>query len=224
MKCLAIDTSTTHLTVTVECDGKLYEEFRSIGLRHSEHLVPLIERLLEEAGIREKGPDLVICSAGPGSFTGLRIGMATVKGMAAGYGIPCVSVPTLDTWAFGLEFFDGIVVPVIDARKGSYYCAAYDHGRNISGFLDIKMERVFDLGCSDRRVLVTGPDSEDFADALTEHPLWTCHEYPSMSRGLALITLGRRIFEAGGSLAPDAGPLYLRKSDAELSLDRMEDR
>ena len=81
--------------------------------------------------------DLIVCSKGPGSFTGLRIGMSTAKGLSMGSGVPLVTIGTMEMMAYGLDFFDGIVVPVIDARKKRYYTAFFNNKQRITENFDL---------------------------------------------------------------------------------------
>ena len=127
MNILVTDTSAQALTVALKTDS--FFETRtseSRSLQHSERLVPTVVELCRDAGISEKDIDLLACTRGPGSFTGLRIGMAAFKGMAYASGKPLVSVSTLEVLAHCVPYFDGAVVTVIDAKKQRWYLAAFD--------------------------------------------------------------------------------------------------
>ncbi len=95
------------------------------GNTHSQTLLPMVEAVLNSAGVRIDDVDLFACSTGPGSFTGVRIGTATVKGLAFGKNKPCVSVSTLEALAQNLVPFDGILCPVMNARRGQVYNALF---------------------------------------------------------------------------------------------------
>ena len=103
MNILAFDFSTKILSISLKKDDSYYNYSAFVGFQHSENLLSSIEFLLYSAGIKGKDLDLVVCPLGPGSFTGLRIGMATAKGMADGAKCPFKAVPTLDGWA-GFDF------------------------------------------------------------------------------------------------------------------------
>ena len=118
---------------------------RDTGLRHAEHLVATVRDLLAAAGLSIEDVDLVACADGPGSFTGLRIGMATAKGFAAARAIPFVAVPTLDIWAELFRYWPGVVVPVLDARKRRFYAALYAGGEKLTGDLDEAPESILEL-------------------------------------------------------------------------------
>jgi len=165
MIALAFDTSTTVLSIALQNGNKFYEETRIIGLTHSDKLLPLIDTLFDEAGLEPNQLDVVICTKGPGSFTGLRIGMATAKGLAAGASCDLVSVSSLDVLALHpfLEYVT--VVPVIDAKKNHYYAALYQNSSRITDYLDIGGEELVELISMHTPALITGPATFHFSDA-----------------------------------------------------------
>ncbi|MEW5814148.1 MAG: tRNA (adenosine(37)-N6)-threonylcarbamoyltransferase complex dimerization subunit type 1 TsaB [Spirochaetota bacterium] len=224
MNCLAIDTSTEILSVALSAGDRVYEATRNIGLKHSEILMPLIDSLIREAGIEPKALNLVICAKGPGSFTGLRIGMATAKGIAAGAESHIVSVPTLDVIAYGLTFYDGIVVPVIDAKKKCYYTAFYMGGERITKYLDVDCHAIMNMLQPYEKVLLTGPHAPGLYKELPEackYVLDPCHK---TGRSVHLLELGIRQYETSGPDVSGDGPLYVRRSEAEISLlDKKDD-
>ena len=133
MTILAIDTSTDYLSLALMRDGKIVGRFhRRSHMRHSSLLVPMIDKLLKKARLKVRDIDCFAISVGPGSFTGLRIGVTTVKGLAYSLNKPIVTVPTLDVIARNVKGFDGIVCPVLDARKNKVYACFYRFdGKNI---------------------------------------------------------------------------------------------
>ncbi len=130
---LAIDTSTDYLSLALMRDGKVIARFhRRSHMRHSTLLVPMIVKLLKNARTNLKNINCFCISVGPGSFTGLRIGVATVKGLAYALKKPVVTVPTLDAIAYNVKNFKGIVCPVLDARKNKIYACLYrSDGKNM---------------------------------------------------------------------------------------------
>ncbi len=113
--------------INTECEPQiLAKEFKNDGLTHSQTLLPMIENALGKAKITEKDVDLIALTKGPGSFTGLRIGMATAKGLAAPFGTPVVCVSTLEAIAStaGLKH-QGVLCAVMDARCGQVYNAIF---------------------------------------------------------------------------------------------------
>jgi len=125
-KLLAIDTSTNYLSLAITNGDKVISKFhKKADMSHSSLLVPMIDRLLKKARLRLKDIDGFSVSIGPGSFTGLRIGVTTVKGLAYVLKKPIVTVPTLDVIARNIKNFRGIICPVLDAKKGKVYACLY---------------------------------------------------------------------------------------------------
>ena len=123
---LAFDSTAKAASVAV-CDGEKLLALYNIdnGLTQSELLLPMAENILKNLKLTFDDVDLLACSVGPGSFTGVRIGVSLVKGIAFGKGIPCVAVSTLDELAENLLGLDGIIVPCMDARRAQVYTAIY---------------------------------------------------------------------------------------------------
>lgn len=132
MKILAIDTSAVAASAAVEEDDKiLCESFTNVGLQHSRTLMPMIDSMLEYTGIKLTDISFFAVSKGPGSFTGIRIGLSAVKGMAAALDIPCVGVSTLEALAYNFgEICQGILCPVMDARCSQVYNALFESDGN----------------------------------------------------------------------------------------------
>ncbi|MFA5144225.1 MAG: tRNA (adenosine(37)-N6)-threonylcarbamoyltransferase complex dimerization subunit type 1 TsaB [Candidatus Omnitrophota bacterium] len=127
MTILAIDTSTDYLSLAVMRGGKIVARFhRRSHMRHSSLLVPTIDRLLKKVRMKLSGIDSFAISIGPGSFTGLRIAVATIKGLAFALDKPIVTIPTLDVVAQNAKSFKGIICPVLDARKNKVYACLYE--------------------------------------------------------------------------------------------------
>lgn len=230
MKVLAIDSATSLLSVSLT-QGEdeppfSYQTVRDIGLKHSESLMRAVEEVLNQAGCTPGDIDLVACARGPGSFTGLRIGMATAKGLAMAVAEirnlsepPLVSVPTLDAIAAPLSPLRLVVLPVVDARKRRFYAALYRDGAALSEPLDLPPADIvafaeqLDLSPG---VVVTGPAAQMFAEAT---PDLECVVDRDCRRGWAR-WLGElacvRLAEFGYD-SIDQGPEYLRGSEAEIA-------
>ena len=126
MKILAVDTSATAASVAVAEENKLIGEFSiNTALTHSQTLMPMVDELLNNTGLSVNDIDAVAVNAGPGSFTGVRIGVAAVKGIAFPKNLPCVSVSTLESMAYNMLGNDCIVCSVMDARCSQVYNALF---------------------------------------------------------------------------------------------------
>ena len=127
MKILAIECSATPCSAAVIENGKiLASDFVNVGLTHSQILMPMVEKVVKEANLSFSDIEGFAVSAGPGSFTGIRIGISAVKGLAAPSKKPCVSVSTLYSMAVNYLDTDCIVCAVMDARCNQVYNAVFD--------------------------------------------------------------------------------------------------
>lgn len=126
MKILAVDTSATAASVAVAEENKLIGEFSiNTALTHSQTLMPMVDELLKNTGLSVNDIDAVAVNAGPGSFTGVRIGVAAVMGIAFPKNLTCVSVSTLESMAYNMLGNDCIVCSVMDARCSQVYNALF---------------------------------------------------------------------------------------------------
>jgi tRNA threonylcarbamoyladenosine biosynthesis protein TsaB len=206
---------------------------RDTGLHHAEHLAGAARELLAAAGMSVADVDVIACAGGPGSFTGLRIGMATAKGFAAARNVPFVAVPTLDIWADLYGYWPGVVVPVLDARKRRFYAAVYAGAEKLTADLDEDPESILEraqeaariaaerLPPGDPRVvgshpiLICGPDAASFAAAAGADRVVVAPPSDTLpSHALARIAGAR--YHDEGAAPTGIGPSYVRKSDAEL--------
>lgn len=126
MNILSIDTSSNNCSVALIRDMETLGEISvNYNLQHSVLLMPLIEELLERLQIQPKELNALTVSIGPGSFTGLRIGLAAAKGMALALSIPIYASDSMSALAFGAFGYQGILVPMVDALRGGYYTGMY---------------------------------------------------------------------------------------------------
>jgi len=138
---------------------------------HSEILMPAVSELFKLTGVSQNAVDYVAYSAGPGAFTGLRIGAATALGLARGLNVPAIAVPTLDALAYNV--FDGemgkIVVPMMDARRGQVYFAVYRDGCKLTDYDALSVEEVLEIAkqySSD--IIVLGDGADAYKDEILE--------------------------------------------------------
>jgi len=126
MNILAVDTSSVYLSLAVMKNGKIVSRLhKKAAMAHSSILVPSIDKVLKAARLNIKDIDVFAISVGPGSFTGLRIGVTTVKGLAYSLDKKITAIPTLDVIARNAKKFQGIICPILDARKGKVYSCLY---------------------------------------------------------------------------------------------------
>ncbi len=224
MNVLLADTSTQILSIALLTETSYEERLVNGNFSHSEDLLPEIEALIKRAGITLSDLELLIVTKGPGSFTGLRIGMASMKGIASALSIPLVSVPTLDAIAEAVGIYPGAVLSVIDARKKKFYLSMKRNGETVIADRDGNAADIIDaLKAEKMPVLVTGPDALLFSEKVAEIddaiPLLVDPEAPrNISR--ALLSLGLEKYRMKGADDIGEGPVYIRRSDAEEALEK----
>ena len=149
MKILAIDTSGPVCGVAILTDnGIAYDCAVNNKMTHSANLMPMVDQALHATGLTLSAMDRFAVVTGPGSFTGVRIGVSTVKGLAHGAGKPCVVVDALEAMAAGITDFSGVICPIQDARAGQVYGAAFSAGMPPERLMDdtpMKLEEYVDL-------------------------------------------------------------------------------
>lgn len=129
MNYLAIDTSGKNLTVIIKNKGETFTAFdEECGVNHSVALMPCVEELSNKANLNLKDVDFFACVVGAGSFTGIRIGVATVKAMCFAFDKPCLPITSFDTLAYNV---DGKVLAIIDAKHNGFYVCGYENNKVI---------------------------------------------------------------------------------------------
>ncbi|MEW6522336.1 MAG: tRNA (adenosine(37)-N6)-threonylcarbamoyltransferase complex dimerization subunit type 1 TsaB [Bacillota bacterium] len=227
---LAMDTSSRVCTVALGGASGLLGEF-SLGVdrAHSRWLHPAIARLLGDTGINGDDITAVAVSVGPGSFTGLRIGVACAKALAYAWGVPVIPVPTLDVLARAAGPAAGLVSPVVVARRGEVYAGLYRCGQRVEGPLAEEEEAwLGHLRSLQEDVLVLGdaldrkdaPLRERLGPGLTAAPPSMC-----LPRAAIVAELGWELMAKGVvTHAFSATPLYLKKAQAEIVWERNRGR
>ena len=230
MTILGIETATERLsTALVIGNNKSMERNTDSRSSHCELLTGFIMEMIDESGITHESIDGISVSIGPGSFTGLRIGIATAMGMAYGLGIDTVPVSTLAALAWKATDPGTLVCPLIDAKRQEAYAAVYRITKHIPEILfepaAMPVDKLGELLLTfDEKVIVNGPSADLFKDKLTG----ICGDLltfilPQFSKpsALAVAELGELLFRNGGGMNPALlEPLYLRRSDAELIRDK----
>lgn len=233
MRVLAFDTATAACTVAVAADGQVLSEFTlQVPRAHSVRLMPLIAQTLREAGVDRRELDAIAVGVGPGSFTGLRIGLATAKGLALALDKPVVPVSTLAAAAYGTGAQAGLVVPLLDAKRDQVFTAVYAAGdRDPSTWtellgpanlhIDEVVERVRELRARLDRpwpfITLCGDAAEQHAPRFGgDGAVRLAPAGSLLPRASSVATLGLSLLRSGGAMSPDAlSPVYLRKSEAE---------
>lgn len=223
MNILCLDTSTEVLSIGLKT-GTCYEERLIDGnFSHSENLLSEITSLLGRAKLELGDLDLLIATKGPGSFTGLRVGLATLKGIRSASGAKLVSVPTLDVMIESCRHRGCADIAVIDAKKQRFYIRVEKDGETLCGTIDGNPSDVMEILNGEKEVFVTGRDARKFADkALSEGAScrFEIDSYAPRNLSRAMMKLGLEQLERCGEDEIGAGPMYIRRSDAEEALLR----
>lgn len=229
MNILALETSGEVLHLALKTDHTFISYTRTIGRQFSEELVPRLVSLCSEASLTLSDLSLIVCANGPGSFTGLRVGMAAAKGIALAAGIPLVSLGTMDILAYPLSHSKFPVLCAVDAKKQRYYCALFKDGKRESKDMDASIPSIADLVEGYDELLVTGPDTHRLVpllrDEITKRGGKTIFYVDTLNHrnyGESMIILGNILLDKEGPDDIGSGPTYIRKSDAEVSLEERD--
>lgn len=221
MNILAFDTSTNFLSVACLRDEDVLAAFHeNVGIRHSEILVSTIQDVLAVPGMDIRDVDLICVGLGPGSFTGLRIGVATVKGFAAVLGTKVVGVPTMDVMAERFTEMEGRVAPFLDARKGKVYSRVYEKiggaRTGVTEHLLVTAEELLDG--LEQPVLFFGDAVEKYKDELDAHTMASydadAEWYP---RAEDVGRLGLRKARVAADDPDTLDPLYLHAKECNVT-------
>ena len=224
MKLLAFETSAKAASAAVMEDGKLLAEcYQNTGLTHSQTLMVMAQDLLKQLNLTAGDMDAVAVAAGPGSFTGVRIGVAAAKGFAWGRDIPCVGTSTLESMALGLGAWQGYVCPVMDARRSQVYNALFHvSGGNCARVREDRAISLADLGEELKNlpepIFLVGDGSNLCYNTLSEKVpgLVLPPEHRMHQRAAGVALAARRMLAAGGEFSgASLMPNYLRLSQAE---------
>ncbi len=232
MRILALDTSTNVASVAILEDDVIIGEYScNKGKTHSQRLMPMVENLLEKVGLSAKDMDAFAASIGPGSFTGLRIGVTTVKAMAFAAAKPVISINTLDALACNLSTSKAIICPIIDARNSQVFTAIYKftNGKleRLTDYLGIHINELVDIIRSMQGEIVLLGDActlhKDYFAAQLGDRLSIAPPNTALANASSVAMLARNAFLEGKlESCYDMVPFYLRKSQAEREREMIE--
>src|SRR5574344_1384790 len=139
MKALAIDCAVSRITVAAKNDSHIVKLSLDVGMKQSEKLLPSIDYVLKEAELTSKELDYTTLTLGPGTFTGLRLGISALKAMQLANGTPIYGIPSLDAYAYPYQSAVETVLAVIDGKRDMFYNSFYCRGEKLSGPDDMKI-------------------------------------------------------------------------------------
>ena len=221
LNAISIDCATETLSICLQAHKAFWSFAKTAGLMHAQSVAPWIEKLCDDAGICPADLDLIVAGIGPGSFTGLRIGLATAKGLALGASCSIVGVSGLDSFGWKLKSFHGVVVPVIDAKKNRLYSALYQKGQRISDYLDVSEDNLLSILSteSEKEILLTGPYAHRFYERISQGKVKAAFSLDPLYNSInpcIMLELGLERLASTGDQGDSVMPLYLRKSEAEI--------
>ena len=225
---LSMDSSSLVTTVALLMDEHLLGEFTlNFKREHSVILMEKIEMLLNDCNIDISEVDGFVVSKGPGSFTGLRIGMSTVKGLSMGSNKPYVSISSLDALAYSLINFNGIICPIMDALRDSVFTSMYKNNNGkLEQILDYSAlslvelaQKSNDLNCP---IIFTGDGVYKYKDYIKENipNALFAPNHLSVVKASSLAELGMEKLKNGEFDDINSAPLYLKKPQAERELEQ----
>ena len=229
MKILSLDSATESATCSILEDDKLLGEIIfNYKKQHSIVLMPMIDELFKNTNTSLENIDGFVVSKGPGSFTGLRIGMAVIKGLSQGTNKPFVSISTLDALAYNLAFTDGIICPIMDALRNNVYTALYRFDEckltRLTDYMAISIDDLI-LRLKDEKSSVTfvGDAVSKFRDKLASEiqSVKFAPAHLNIAKSSSLGELGLiKLKEGFNDDLYSSAPVYLRKSQAEREYDK----
>ena len=219
MKALSIDCAVSRLMISAKNDDKIFTSIYDIGMKQSESIVPAIDYALEKVLLSPSELDYTAITLGPGSFTGLRLGISAVKAIELAYNVPVYGISTLTMHAYCFKDFELPVLAAIDANKNKYYANLSDKNKTILEDGDWETDIIIKNLKKIKKLIVCGPDANKLKDIII-----------AQNKKIKILTPKTNIVtaEALFSIAEDMisknqpgikdfdGPLYLRASEAEI--------
>lgn len=234
MKILALDSSGIVASAAVVEDDILLAEYTvNYKKTHSQTLLPMLDAIVKMTELDLSCVDAIAVAAGPGSFTGLRIGSATAKGLGLALNKPLIPVPTVDALAYNLYGAKGVICPLMDARRNQTYTGLYrfeaDTFTVIEEQMAVPLEEILDkINELGEEVIFLGDGVPVFKDQIARQvkvPYYFAPAHVNKQRAAAVGALGLKYLKEGKAVsAKDHSPEYLRMSQAERERAQREGR
>lgn len=233
MKILGIESAALVASVAIIDENVTIAEYTTnFKKTHSETLLPMLDEIVKMTGISLNELSAIAVSGGPGSFTGLRIGAASAKGLGLALDLPLIHVPTLDAMALNIYSSDALIVPIMDARRNQVYTGIYKNDTKLevkAASMAVSIDELFEIlketGAKENveRAIFLGDGVPVFREYIDEN-LTMKHDFAPLNlnrqRASNIAMLGMEMMKAGKVIsADDMRPNYLRKSQAERERD-----
>lgn len=221
MNILVLDCAVTKLSIALKTEDKFISQTYDIGMRQSEILVPTIDEILSKAGITAADLNYSALTIGPGSFTGLRLGISALKAIELAYNVPVYGISSLTIYSYAYKDLGLPILACIDANKDKFYACLSDQNSLILEEGDYEVEEIISKLNGLSKVLLAGPDAQKLADIIKENKndieVLTTRASAMTTEALVAITEDK-ISKGEATLKDFDGPVYLRASEAELAL------
>lgn len=224
---LGFDTSTKSASVSLIKDGSILGEYIINDKKtHSQKIMPILESLLNLANVEIEEIDLIAVSIGPGSFTGLRIAMATVKAIAHVRNLEIIAVNSLEALAYNVHNSSKVIVPVIDAQRDQVYTGFYKYeGERLTNIRDIEVMSVSDLVSLIKEkgdeVIILGDAIDKFGDLLENELIDVSTNENNIPKASSICMIANEKYKEGKDIYScyDIKLMYIRKSQAEMQYE-----
>lgn len=225
MYILAIETTGTFASAAIiDAQGQIAEKQGDKVFNHLQGLMPMVKSLIDENGLKLEDLTAIAVSEGPGSFTGIRIGVSSARGLAQIVKVPVIGVPTLKAFAYNAGDYGGLICPLLDARRSQVYAAAYQWKHN--EILEIVEAAPYALEEFLQKVEACGVEDKCyFGDGVKAYQQYfddstMAQEHIRLQRASSVARLGLKLYQQG--CAVDYSlimPNYMRKAEAERKLE-----
>lgn len=226
MKILGIESAALVASVAIIDENVTIAEYTTnFKKTHSETLLPMLDEIVKMTGVDIKELSAIAISGGPGSFTGLRIGAASAKGLGLALDLPLIHVPTLDAMALNIYSSDALIVPIMDARRNQVYTGIYKNTGKLEVIREsmaISIDELLDILREidkEEKIVFLGDGVPVFREYIDEN-FEIAHDFApanlNRQRASNIAMLGMEMFKEGKTMvSDDMRPEYLRKSQAE---------
>lgn len=222
MNILVLDCAVSKLSIAVKTDTKFISTTYDIGMRQSEILVPSIDEILKKSEITAADLNYTALTIGPGSFTGLRLGISALKAIELAYNVPIYGISSLKVYEYPYSDVNMPIISCIDANKDKFYAHISEAKTELLEDGDWEVSTIIDTVKSFEKVLICGPDAEKLADIIKEQNKNIEILLPKVQAQTteSLVKLTEELIANGKPTLKDFdGPVYLRASEAEIKLN-----
>lgn len=227
MNALSIDCAVSKITIAAKKETYMVKITLDVGIKQSEKLLPAIDLVLREIGLKSSELDYTAVTLGPGTFTGLRLGLSALKAINLAHGVPVYGIPSLSAYAWPYRTAIETVLPLIEAKEDEYFFNFFMRGQQVSKEDDKTMEDILKLVDPETSVLACGPGAKYFVERVNETtPLYSVHTFaPENDCTESLFEIAEKMIKDNVKPLEDYdGPLYVRKSEAEIVLEQKQNK